>query len=181
MTDLIEASDVRAYLNTDVPEQQVALLTGLASDVIRNHCGWRIDRGVDTFTVGWNDPAVMLPTLKLNAITLLSVAGVEVDPASYTFSENGVIRWAGPYAPGGGGGAAQVTAVVDHGYDPVPREIQACAFAAVARVVVNPQGMRSVNVGAYSEVYTIPISGEASGLTLLGAERRILDRYRLFA
>lgn len=177
MSDLIDAADVRAYLNADVPEQQVALLTGLASDVIRNHCGWRVDRATETLTAAWDSPAVMLPTLKLNEVLEVRVGGELLDPAVYSFGENGVLRWAAYPGPP----SSQLTVTVDHGYDPVPREIQAVAFAAVARVVVNPQGLRSVNVGAYSEVYTIPVSGEPSGVTLLSAERRILDRYRLFA
>ena len=150
----------------------------MASDVVRNYTGWRIDRGnPETLTAGWNQPAVMLPTLMLNDVHSLTVDGELVDPDSFTFSENGVIRWAGFPAPV----RRRVTAVVDHGYADVPREIQAVVFAAVARVVVNPMGIRSMNLpGGYSEVYTVPVSGETPGLSLLNAEKRILDRYRIF-
>lgn len=176
MSPLIDVSDIPNYLNARIPEAQAQLLAAMASDVVRNYVGWRIDRGAaDVLAAEWDSPAVLLPTLKLNDVASVSIDGQPIDPATYRFSANGVLRWAVPMAP-----QAVVEATVDHGYDEVPLEVQAVVLASVARVIVNPQGLRSMTTGSYSETYPIPNSGEPAGLTLSAAEKRILDRYRTF-
>ena len=177
MTPLAAPTDVMRYLDQRVRSAQAELAVQLASAVVRNHCAWRLDRGVDALVVHnpGTGPSVLLPTLALRAVTEVRIGEQLIDPGAYIFSPGGVLTFGGLLA-----GDWPVEATCEHGYDPIPDEIRAVVLMMASRAVVNPQGLRSVNVGGYSEVYTIPASGEHTGLTLTAAEKRILDRHRVF-
>jgi hypothetical protein len=184
VTLLAEPNDLQDLLGYPVPETQALLLLELASDVIRSYCGWRLDRAVETLTVhgepstgypvtGRPAPTghLLLPTLQLNAVLSVTVDG---KPFLWWRLNSAGVLWTAY------GWGHRVDVEADHGYDPVPGDIRAVVLSAATRMVVNPQGLRSVNLGNYAEVYTVPAAGEATNLTLTSAERRILDRHRIW-
>jgi hypothetical protein len=163
--------EVAAYLGEEVNDAQAQLAVDLVSDLVRDYCGWRVDRAVDTFTVsGTWGRALLLPTLHLNDVTTVTVAGVEVDEADYSWDAAGVLYRAEGWASTVRG----ITVTADHGYTPVPGAVRVVTLQAAARALTNPAGMRSLAANGIVEAY-----GYVDGLTLTPAERAVLDRYRV--
>lgn len=177
MTLLAIPTDLPTFVGQRVKDEQAQLLLDLASDVVRAYCGWRIDRATETLVADVaGGTRILLPTLMLHAVRTdtFTIDGAAVT-CPFKVSEAGVL-WCPDGWPAG-----RVEVVADHGYDTVPGDVRAVVLAAAGRVVVNPQGLRSTTTLGYSEVYAIPGTGEATNLTLTDAERRILDKHRIFS
>jgi hypothetical protein len=94
-----------------------------------------------------------------------------------TWSEWGRLRWAGSTKAGVRRGW-QVT--YDHGYSPVPNEVQAATLTLAQRIWENPTGATAVKLGDFMAQYKAPSMGPGGVEDLLDpAQRAILGRYRL--
>lgn len=175
MAPLAAPTDLNTYLGQAVPTAQATMAVDLASAVVRSYAGWRIDQAAETLRAGGTTgQELLLPTLRLLSVTSVTVDGVAVAAMEYGFTEAGVlIRRAG-------WSASRIEVACTHGYSPVPDDVRAVVLSAAARAVTNPEGLRSVTMGTgYSETYAAS-AGEPAGVNLLGAERRIIDRHRIF-
>lgn len=90
-----------------------------AEAMVQEYCGWHIAPSrTETLTInGVDGPKLLLPTLKVTAITSISENGVVLSPAAYVWSESGMVEklwgwWT--WKPR----AIQVT--LTHGYDQCP-------------------------------------------------------------
>lgn len=144
-------------------------MTDFAPEVeahIRAYCGWHIAPVVtETFTVvAPYGCALILPTLKLNAVTSIMEDGAEVALSSVVVREAGIIwRAAGWFR-------TPVVVVAEHGYDDFPLELA----DAMTRFGSTPR----VPAGASVRVGNISVSG-SSGSGLDTFSDAALDRYRI--
>lgn len=140
-----------------------------AEALVRSYCGWHIAPSrVETFTLdGSGSPLMVLPTLRLTAVTSVTNDGVVVDPATLEWSEAGALRlpcwgyWTWKYRG--------VVVEATHGYDKAPFDLAGAVQAIASRASNNP-GLASQTRGPFSESYV---------QTFLEPERMVLDRYKL--
>jgi hypothetical protein len=152
---------------------QVQGVLAMASDAARSYCGWRIDRGTDTFVLdGSGSPLLMLPTLRVVEVLSVTEAGSAV--TGWSVSAMGALR----HPTCWGSGLSSVEVIVDHGWLEVPWDVQMVVCAAGYRLLNSgfDGSVQSERVGSYSVTYA---TGDGGGGGLTGAERRVLDRYRL--
>ena len=176
MTAFATAEDLATFLNEEINTAQAEQALDLASEEIRDYCGWRIDRAVETFVA---DPvagiALSLPTLKINDVTDVVMDGVALH--DFGWSDAGIIwrnyGWSANTRRG-------ISVTVDHGYETPPGIVRIVTLQAASRAVSNPMGMRSIKAGEVGEVYAIPATGQAPVLMLQRVEMHILNRYRIF-
>jgi hypothetical protein len=94
-----------------------------------------------------------------------------------TWSEWGLLRWGGQHKPAIRRGW-QVT--YDHGYSPVPDEVQIVTITLAQRIWENPTGATAVRLGEFMAQYKAPSMGGGLPEDLLDpAQRAVLSRYKL--
>jgi hypothetical protein len=94
-----------------------------------------------------------------------------------TWSEWGLLRWGGQHKPNIRRGW-QIT--YDHGYSPVPNEVQAATLTLAQRIWENPTGATQVRLGDFMAQYKAASMGGGGVDDLLDpVQRAILGRYRL--
>lgn len=156
------------YLQRSVPYEQAALAVAGASGIVRAHCQWDISREENVvFKLnGSGTPVLSLPTLQLTAVHAVTVNGEAVDSGDYRWARRGQIyrttnwsRW------------DHIDAEVDSGYTATPDVVRIVALSLAARIVSNPNALKSATVGAVQ--YTYP------GAELNRLEMSLLDKFRL--
>lgn len=189
MASLVAAADWPKYTPVPPPGNAQALLDA-SSSLIRGHCGWSISREVDVDLVldGNGRGVLLLPTLKLEAAAVTVDERLLVDGLDYEWSAAGMLRrlchvWPDGYRSQGVWPRRfrSVGAVITHGHDPVPTEIQELCTVVAARVVTPAgasPGMKAETIGSYS--YTAGASVPGS-MILEPPELTILDRYQVKA
>lgn len=113
----------------------------------------------------WNNRQLLRRSLALSELT---GAGMWNQAPGARFNTAG--HWGGP------GSTVEVT--YTHGYATIPDDLMLICKQIAARVVLNPEGIQSESLGAYSVRY---VAKEAGGISLLltEEERRIIrSRYR---
>ncbi|MEU1526360.1 hypothetical protein ABZ413_29605 [Nocardia rhamnosiphila] len=142
---------------------------------IRDYCGWHIAPALDeTLTVDGSGGVVQqLPTLRLNSVTSVTVAGEVLASDRYEWSRDGSLRicgggrWTNRYRG--------VAAVVNHGYDTIPENIVSVILDATSTAISTPIGETAEQPEAMG-----PFSfGGRGGVVLTTAQRRVLDRYTI--
>lgn len=159
-------------LNRDDDETQRQLDAALAA--ARTYCGWHVSpvlTGVELTLDGPGDRLLMLPTLKLTALTSISEDGVSVDLADLHWSARGLIAkkdgtyWSGMYG--------SIIVVFSHGYATAP-DFESVVLSSIERGTFSPEtGPRVIGPFQYSD----PLSPAGGAFT--GIERFVLDRYAL--
>lgn len=185
---LATAADLATRLGrTFTPEEEAraqALLDD-ASGVVRAYLRLDVSRltTTDTFTVRAADRQyleapfearrgqVMLPQRPIVEVSEVAVNGTPTD--DWQLDDNRLLLRSAPWT-----GRSTVRVTYTHGWDPVPGDIKAIVMQAANRALVNPEQIRSENVGGESTTYLIPTTGEALGVLLSRTEQRVLDRYR---
>jgi hypothetical protein len=152
MGPLITVDDLAGYLQRPIDRYSATACVAGASGLVRAWCGWNISRTVETLTVDANGSgSVNLPTLRLNDVTEVRVAGDVLDPSEYGWATNGVLAFTS--RNGWPSGLRQVAADVDHGYDPIPDEICIVVAAVAGRLYSNPEGLVQKSSGDDSRSY----------------------------
>lgn len=161
MDPLISAEELALYLGrTDLIPDVLALAVASASGIVRDWAGWSITRETTTFVVDGSTTSLLsLPTLHLNGVTEVRVAGEVLNPSAtgwtsaeqYTWSARGQLF----RACGWPCGFRSVEADVDHGYDIAPDAVRAVVFALAAAPAFTPGGsvLLSKTVGAVTHTY----------------------------
>lgn len=168
------AADVAAYSQGRVSgsDSRTALLLSGALLAARRYCGWHVIPELEeSITVdGPGSPLLVLPTLRLVDLSALSEDGTVLDVAGLEWSGRGLVRksghtcWTGRFRG--------ITATITHGFATAP-DFNAAVLSAVDRVA---SGGGGETVGPFK----FPDAGKAeSDSTFSGAERAILDLYRL--
>lgn len=163
-----------------------------AEAMVRSYCGWHI-APVRTTVLRYAYPdslAHMLPTLQLVAVTSITLDDVVLDPASYVFTLAGVLtRQSWPWALSGGWfsgadwgswtGGAVLEITFEHGFAVPPPDVTAVVQAMAARAVANPGSLTREQVGPFAYSYSAAGVNASVPLSILEAERAVLDLYKL--
>ncbi len=122
---------------------------------------------------------VVLPQRPVTAVSSVSVtepfaAARTVAAGDYVWRQGGLLL---SRAPGHWGGpAAEVSVTYSHGFAAIPDDIRGVCLTAAARLMANPEAIRSEQVGNYSVTHG-GAGGDLIG-TLAQSEQRDLNRYR---
>ncbi len=163
----------KGRLDRDDPETDRQLDAALAA--ARRYCGWHVTpvaSGV-TFTLdGPGGRTLVLPTLKLTALTSVTEDGTALTLSDLHWSARGLIakKDGGFWSTLFGG----ITVVASHGFD-VADDFESVVLAAIDRGAFSPDtGPRVIGPFQYSEP-------APSGAAFTAMERLVLDRYSLEA
>lgn len=172
---------------TGLTDEQAADLLAEAAETVFDYCGWQVwPRQTITVTVDtMGGPVAGLPTMMLH-----QVAEVETRPqhdldadawvttaTGWDWSEGGWLYRCGCWPDG----PRRVRATIDSGYVDPPGAIGSVLIGLAARTSTAPVGVSSEQAGGESVSYSTSGDSTDSGAggMLTGAERRVLDRYRL--
>lgn len=156
-------------------DAETARLLAAALGAARRYCGWHVTplKTADPITMdGPGSRLLVLPTLRLTAITELSEDGVVLDvDVDIEWSARGLVRKTsrGWWCEKFGG----ITAKITHGYDDAP-DWQAAVLSLVDRWSDLPAGGGATVIGPFQYP-----TREAAGEAFTATERYILDLYAL--
>lgn len=164
-------ADLGDYLGGTPPAGPATLAVALASGAITSHCGWSIAAETTTWTVdAQGGPLLALPTLRLTAVTAVTVNGVALNLAATdapTFTRRGQLHW-----PLGWPRDARVDVAATHGFSPVPDVVRLVTLSLATRILNNPDDAVAVTVSSVSRRYDKPLSE---------LDSRLLDPFRLYS
>lgn len=147
-----------------------------AEAVVRSWCGWHIapERTETVLLDTTASPYLMLPTLRLVAVTAVTLDGDTVDLSTVEWSESGYLRrhWGTtPVSPRTwNAGPRRVAVTFTHGFEVPPPGVTGVVQALAKRAKANTAGLVSVTRGPFSETYSTD---------LLPTEVTALAAYRL--
>lgn len=170
-------ADLAAYTQNRLSEGDQATVDALASALaaVRRFCGWHVTpvRTAQVVTVdGPGSRLLVLPTLRLTALTALVEDGVTVDVDTLEWSSRGLVRKEGQcWWTGRLGG---ITATISHGFDAAP-DWQAAVLSFADRSSLAGVGGRPTVVGPFQ----YGTEAMAAGSAFSAVERSLLEQYRL--
>lgn len=172
----VEQADIEAILGrvlTEAEEARVDRLTEMAEAQVESMLpGFAValDSATDE-VIPYSDPDIMwTKRYPVSAVDAVKLDGTALDTADYRWTEMGEIRLLG-------GGrlnsfeinlarfptSAEVTVTYDYGLDPLPADMAAAVASVVAallqRQAINPDGVQSESLGAYSVTYAEAAAG----------------------
>jgi hypothetical protein len=176
-TNELSPLDVENYtqgrLNRDDPETVRVLAAALGA--ARRYCGWHVTpvlSAVQMTVDGPGSPLLVLPTLRMVAMSSLTEDGVAVDLSTVRWSSRGLVRkknrcrWTCEY-----GG---IVATITHGFDDA-EAWQSAVLSLIDRWSQLSDGGEARVIGPFQYDTT----REAAGSAFTDVERFILDSYAL--
>ena len=108
-----------------------------AENRVRRYCGWHISPVIEQTVVldGSGSTALFVPTLKLRSVTACKVNGVDVDPATLEWSEDGFLR----RSCGWPDRLRSVELTIEHGFEEAPEVAE-----LIMEILFSPIGYRIV-------------------------------------
>lgn len=170
-TPLADAGDLATLTGRDATDPALVAALKSASARFRAETGTSISVVIGDVAVldGDGSELLLLPHVPVTDVTAVIVLGTALTADDYEWSADGRLRrragWPAAYR------AVQVTH--DHGYDPVPDDVQAAVLAAAEAELATPTGVASMSVGGESVSYTQP------GQLADAGWQRIVDHYRV--
>lgn len=173
LTPLDVENYTQGRLHRDDPETVRVLAAALGA--ARRYCGWHVTPVLPSVPVtidGPGSPLLVLPTLRLVAITALAEDDTTIDLSTVTWSSRGLVRkktrgcWTCEY-----GG---ITATITHGFDDA-EAWQSAVLSLIDRWSQLPSGGDARVIGPFQYDTT----REAAGSAFTDVERFILDSYAL--
>jgi hypothetical protein len=153
-------TELAGFLQQDLDTYSATQALDIASQAIRDHCGWSITQesgAVETLD-GSGGQSVWLKTKLLTAVTSVTELGISlVATTGFDWTDAGQLIRIGrcwTYRP------RSVVVTYTHGFATVPDSVKGVCLAVAGRRFQNPEGLRSQTVGGVSESYTIPATGQ---------------------
>lgn len=168
MDPLITTVELEEYLQRAIPAEQADLAVTGASGIVRTRCRWDISEELGaTFKLDGSGSRVLsLPSLLITDVMSVSVDAVPLDMAEVRWSRRGqlyrLVCWPAWSA---------VEVVADSGYAVIPDVIRLVSLSVAARIISNPEALRSATVGSVQRTW-----GDTS---MNSVELCLLDQYRL--
>ena len=164
----------RGQLNRSEPRTEDVLNRALAA--ARRYCGWHVTpvRTAETVTLdGPGSRLLILPTLRLTAVTEVTENGVPVDVTSVAWSTRGLLQKKnGGYWTNQFGG---IEVNFDHGFDPVDAaDWQGAVMSLAERTARDFSGSGREVIGPFQYG-----AAAAAGSLFTDAERSVFDLYAL--
>jgi hypothetical protein len=185
MADLFTVSELASYLQRDLDTSSATLAKESAQGIVRAYCNQEITTATNTSVKlpidveSWSY-VVYLPQRPVVAVSSVTVNGVTyVDGTDYAWNGFSPYIRLRKVDEAAAAFEDEPVAVVTYtsGYSTVPPAVKAVALAVAARQYDNPQGLRQVSVDDYAETRA-GADDDLAGVSLLKAERAILDRYK---
>lgn len=147
-----------------------------AENRIRRYCGWHIAPVIEQTVVldGSGSTALFVPTLKLRSIASCKVNGVDVDPATLEWSEDGFLR----RACGWPDRLRSVELTIEHGFEEAP-EIAELIMEIAERAGTAVGGRTREQAGGVSISNALVAPGVSGGVVIMDHEKATLDKYKL--
>lgn len=188
MADLFTVSELASYLQRDLDTASATLAKDSAQAIVRQYAQQEFTSTTYTGALlpidvhRWSY-VVNFPQRPVTAVSSVAVNGT-------TYVSGTDYAWNG-YSPfirldyvesSTATFADEPVATVTYtaGFATVPADVKAVALAVAARQYDNPRGIRQESIDDYS-VSRAGADDDLAGVTLLKAEQRILDRYRVRA
>jgi hypothetical protein len=163
---LISSSDPRAQ----------DILDG-ATQAIQNYCGWSIApaEDIEVYLDGGTEE-LYLPTLKLNSIDSITVAGEAVTEFEWSRRTGNVRRTSRVDFPDVYG---DIVVAFNSGYAEVPADLKQIVLQVAAMALSSPTGATREQAGQVSMQWATTAPGVSGGLTLLERDYATLAKYVL--
>lgn len=146
------------------------------SRAIRKRCGWHIWPALDeTVLVSGVGQVVSLPTLHVQDVESVTVAGTLLDDDTYRWSVLGSLArndcsWRSQYN--------DISVAMTHGYDEVD-DLKALTLGIAARAMSSKSGVVREQTLVSSITWALTAPGVAGGIALLPHEVSTIDAYRI--
>lgn len=163
----------------DADDDATAMLLAIAVAAARRYCGWHVTpvRTEDALTVdGPGSAMLVLPTLRMTALTSVTEDGAPVDLSTLVWSARGLVRkksgtgWSDKF------GSIEVK--MSHGFAEAP-DWQAAVLSMVDRISEDFSLSSSIASRLVVGPFEFPEPSAAAGSAFTMIERAILDSYAL--
>lgn len=180
---LLAAAEIQAVTNRDMPTELAKAIAALATDAVRDYCGWRVAKtATETITLASRGTrTIFLPSLHIVSIDAVIENGVTVAAGDgYDWDEAGILHRVGRRRWHAGRRTVEVT--LTHGHARCPGGIATAIASAVARGAFTPAG-GLVSEGALGQTnqYGRTTSGAAVDMAFTPEELLRLDAHRIGA
>lgn len=158
-------------------ERSQLLLDG-ATQAIQRLAGWNIAPPEDVTVTLDGGGTLYLPSLKVNAITSLTVRGKTVPVTDLEWSRRtGNVRFIGGYGfPEVWGG---IVITFNSGYAEVPADLKNIVMQVSSVALSSPTGATREQAGQVSVAWATTAPGVSGGLSLLARDLAIVNSYRI--
>ncbi|MGK5529358.1 hypothetical protein [Streptomyces sp. URMC 129] len=175
----VTPEELRAHLRLPSIDTDAATVTiAEAEDTIRADLGQTIDAvtGGVAELVGNGRHVLLLPQMPVTGVASVAVDGEELETDAYRWNRHGILtRFHGRWPLD-----AEVTAVYDHGWTPIPAAVKRVCKQVAGRAWLSPSGLyASESLGDRSVTYARGSDGRpVTGDALTEYEQQLLDPYR---
>lgn len=123
---------------------------------VRTYCRWHIaPLRTETVTLyPEGSDLLMLPSLRVTNVSLVTEAGVDLDPTAYSWRPNGIIRRI--YGPWDFYSQAGVAVTFTHGYEEPPADVTAAVQELAA--IGSLGRLKAKTAGPFSETYSTDLN-----------------------
>lgn len=158
--------------------------TTRAEAEVRAFCGWHIAPELSEVLIldGSGSRTLLLPSLRVSAITEVVDDGTVLDPSSYEWSASGVLRRTGAarpslstWGPRWSSALRGVQVSLTHGFPEMPLDVKTIVERLATRAVEGASVL--AQVGQVS--YAVGEDGLPATATLSTMDRAVLARYKL--
>ncbi|TDL43837.1 hypothetical protein [Microbacterium oleivorans] len=179
---LLTAAEIQDVTNRDMPTELAQAIARMATDAVRDYCGWRVAKtATETVTVASRGGhSLFVPSLNIVSIGSVTENGVTIDePADYDWDESGILYRGGRGHRRWHTGRRAVTVTLTHGYEKCPGGIAQAIASAVARGALVPSGLISETAVGQTRQYGRTGSGAPIDAGFTPEELTRLDSHRL--
>lgn len=167
----VTAAELAGFTQQSLDTYTAELVIRAATGKVQNEARQRIVRvaGEAAKLYANRFGEVVLPERPVEAVTAVVLGdGTSLASAAYKAERDVLYRIdAGTFVAG-----EKVTVTYTHGFAVIPEDVRGLTLALAARLLDNPEALRTVQVGGYGATYAIP------GLELGEDERATCHRYR---
>lgn len=170
-------TELAGFLQQDLDTYSATQALDVASQAIRDHCGWSItqETGVVATLDGDCSRSLWLKTKLLTAVASVTEEGVAVAATTgFEWTDAGQLIRIGrswSWRP------RSIVVTYTHGYATVPDSVKGVCLSVAGRGYSNPDGIKQETVGAVSVTYNSPLY--TTGVYLTEQERVDLGKYQL--
>ena len=181
MASFATPAELSAYtkgLISPTDERSQPLLDG-ATEAIKRYCGWNIAPAESlTVTLDGGGTTLYLPSLKVNSLTSITIAGEAqpLDAFEWSRRTGNVRRTQGYCFPEVWG---SIVVVFNSGYATVPEDVKEVVLQVASVALSSPTGATREQAGQVSMAWATTAPGVSGGLSLLDRDLAVINSYRL--
>jgi hypothetical protein len=170
-------TELAGFLQQDLDTYTATQALDIASQAIRDHCGWSItqESGAVATLDGVEGSALWLPSMLVTGVASVVESGATLTVVSqFDWTAYGKLIRVGRCWTSK---PRSVVVTYTHGYTAAPDSVKGVCLAAAGRRYQNPNTARSYTVGGVSESFAVPATGDVG--FFFNSELADLAPYRL--